>query len=73
MEDIANGVDVHQFTADVIGCSRQEAKAHTFKPLYGGIMGNENEKRYYIVSESKPYPIQFQRIYSPLHHLYSTH
>ena len=47
MEDIQNGVDVHQFTADVIGCTRQEAKAHTFKPLYGGIMGNENEKRYY--------------------------
>ena len=47
MEDISNGVDVHQYTADIIGCSRQEAKAHTFKPLYGGIMGNENEKRYY--------------------------
>jgi DNA polymerase I-like protein with 3'-5' exonuclease and polymerase domains len=47
MEDITNGVDVHQYTADIIGCSRQEAKAHTFKPLYGGIMGNENEKRYY--------------------------
>ena len=47
MEDIKNGVDVHQFTADTIGCSRQEAKAHTFKPLYGGISGTDNEKRYY--------------------------
>ena len=27
MEDIKNGVDVHQYTADIIGCSRQEAKA----------------------------------------------
>jgi len=47
MLDIQNGVDVHQFTADTIGCSRQDAKAHTFKPLYGGISGTENEKRYY--------------------------
>ena len=47
MKDIENGVDVHQNTADIIGCSRQEAKAHTFKPLYGGMMGNENERKYY--------------------------
>jgi DNA polymerase I-like protein with 3'-5' exonuclease and polymerase domains len=47
MEDIRNGVDVHQYTADIIGCSRQEAKPHTFKPLYGGMSGTENEKKYY--------------------------
>ena len=47
MKDIENGVDVHQFTADTIGCSRQDAKAHTFKPLYGGMSGTENEKKYY--------------------------
>jgi DNA polymerase I-like protein with 3'-5' exonuclease and polymerase domains len=47
MEDIRNGVDVHQYTADIIGCSRQEAKPHTFKPLYGGMSGSEDEKRYY--------------------------
>ena len=47
MKDIADGVDVHQFTADVIGCSRQDAKAHTFKPLYGGMMGKKKEKEYY--------------------------
>lgn len=47
MEDIKNGVDVHQYTADIIGCSRQDAKAHTFKPLYGGMMGNKKEKEYY--------------------------
>jgi len=27
--------------------SRQDAKAHTFKPLYGGTTGTEEEKRYY--------------------------
>ena len=47
MKDIEDGVDVHQFTADTIGVTRQEAKAHTFKPLYGGMSGTEDEKRYY--------------------------
>ena len=39
MEDIKNKIDVHQYTADIIGVSRQDAKAHTFKPLYGGVTG----------------------------------
>ena len=47
MEDIKNKIDVHKFTADVIGVSRQDAKAHTFKPLYGGTTGTEDEKKYY--------------------------
>ena len=47
MEDIKNNIDVHQYTADIIGVSRQDAKAHTFKPLYGGTTGTEDEKRYY--------------------------
>ena len=47
MEDIKNKIDVHQYTADVIGVSRQDAKAHTFKPLYGGTTGTDEEKRYY--------------------------
>ena len=47
MADIQNKVDIHQFTADVIGVSRQEAKGHTFKPLYGGMTGTESEKKYY--------------------------
>mgnify|MGYP003131829391 FL=1 len=47
LKDINDGVDVHQFTADTIGCSRQQAKAHTFKPLYGGMSGTEDEKKYY--------------------------
>jgi len=47
MEDIKNKIDVHKFTADIIGVSRQDAKAHTFKPLYGGTTGTEDEKKYY--------------------------
>ena len=47
MQDILEGVDVHQNTANVIGCSRQDAKAHTFKPLYGGMSGTDEEKKYY--------------------------
>ena len=47
MEDIKNKIDVHQYTAEIIGVSRQDAKAHTFKPLYGGTTGTEEEKRYY--------------------------
>ena len=47
MEDIKNKIDVHQYTANIIGVSRQDAKAHTFKPLYGGTTGTEDEKKYY--------------------------
>ncbi len=43
MEDIKNKIDVHRFTADIIGVSRQDAKAHTFKPLYGGTTGTDAE------------------------------
>lgn len=50
--DINNGVDVHRFTADTITeagqfMERQEAKAHTFKPLFGGRSGTKAEKAYY--------------------------
>jgi DNA polymerase I-like protein with 3'-5' exonuclease and polymerase domains len=51
--DIWRGVDIHAFTADVIGCTRQEAKAHTFKPLYGGKSGTAEQKRYYSTFEEK--------------------
>ena len=48
LKDILNGVDVHAFTASVIGCERQEAKAHTFKPLYGGMSGTPQQQKYYV-------------------------
>lgn len=47
IEDIANGVDVHSVTADIIGVTRQEAKADTFKPLYGGQKGTPEQQKYY--------------------------
>ena len=46
-EDILQGVDVHQFSASILGVSRQDAKAHTFKPLYGGQSGTPREREYY--------------------------
>ena len=52
MYDIEHGVDVHQITADTITkagqpISRQEAKARTFKPLFGGSSGTKAEMVYY--------------------------
>lgn len=47
LDDITGGTDIHSVTASVIGCSRQDAKPHTFKPLYGGRSGTADEKRYY--------------------------
>jgi DNA polymerase-1 len=51
--DVKDGTDVHSYTASVIGCTRQEAKAHTFKPLYGGVSGTENQQRYYRAFKEK--------------------
>jgi DNA polymerase I-like protein with 3'-5' exonuclease and polymerase domains len=51
--DVGEGTDVHSYTASVIGCSRQEAKAHTFKPLYGGTTGTEAQQRYYRAFKAK--------------------
>jgi DNA polymerase I-like protein with 3'-5' exonuclease and polymerase domains len=47
LDDIKQGTDIHSVTADIIGVTRQGAKAHTFKPLYGGRSGSPNEVRYY--------------------------
>ena len=46
-KDVLDGTDVHSYTASIIGCSRQDAKAHTFKPLYGGVSGTRNQQAYY--------------------------
>lgn len=45
--DIDDKIDKHQWTADIIECDRQDAKVHTFKPLYGGTSGTESQQRYY--------------------------
>ena len=51
--DVKDGVDVHSYTASVIGCDRQTAKADTFKPLYGGTTGTANQQRYYRAFKEK--------------------
>lgn len=45
-DSIVNGEDVHAFTAKILTengfpVTRQEAKAYTFKPLYGGTRGHK--------------------------------
>lgn len=52
-QDVTDKVDVHSYTADIIGCTRQEAKAHTFKPLYGGVTGTPDQQRYYRAFKEK--------------------
>jgi DNA polymerase I-like protein with 3'-5' exonuclease and polymerase domains len=54
IEEIKNGFDVHAYTAKVITdagqpITRQDAKAHTFAPLYGatGFGRTESEATYY--------------------------
>ncbi len=55
LSDINEGVDVHAFTRDTINnfdpaleqINRQNAKGHTFKPLYGGQSGTPRERKYY--------------------------
>lgn len=51
-KDIADGIDVHQRTSDILSdagqlTDRQGAKTHTFKPLYGGTSGTKAEQTYY--------------------------
>ena len=52
IEDIIEGVDVHSRTSEIISdagqkTNRQDAKSHTFKPLYGGTSGSAAEVTYY--------------------------
>jgi DNA polymerase I len=69
-EDISDKADVHSFTASVIFGDRfsklaekspereevrNQAKSHTFKPLYGGQSGTDDEVRYYKAFREK-YP-----------------
>lgn len=57
-QDIVDGVDVHQFTADTLTnagqeTARQEAKSRTFKPLYGGSSGTDAEVAYFNAFKEK--------------------
>ena len=60
LEAIKLHFDVHSFTAQVLTeagqpTDRQNAKAHTFKPLYGGQSGTKAEQAYYKAFREK-YP-----------------
>jgi DNA polymerase I-like protein with 3'-5' exonuclease and polymerase domains len=52
-QELRDGYDVHSFTRQVISdvggkpITRTQAKAHTFKPLYGGRSGTKAERAYY--------------------------
>lgn len=46
INEIHNLVDIHAITADVMGTSRQDAKASTFRPLYGGFGFGKKEQDY---------------------------
>lgn len=57
-KDIEEGTDVHSYTAQVISdagqpITRQEAKSHTFKPLFGGESGTSAEVAYYGAFRAK--------------------
>ena len=47
LQSIISGEDVHAVTAGITGHTRQDAKRHTFKPLYGGRSGTASEVEYY--------------------------
>jgi DNA polymerase I-like protein with 3'-5' exonuclease and polymerase domains len=58
IEAIITGFDVHSYTAETITgrgqpTTRQEAKAHTFKPLFGGNSGTKAEKAYYTAFKER--------------------
>ena len=61
IEEIKNGFDVHSYTASVISdagqkTNRQEAKAHTFAPLYGAPgFGRTNAEATYYKQFTKKY------------------
>ena len=52
-DDVKNEVDVHSYTARILGVSRQKAKSDTFKPLYGGILGTPKQMQYYRAFKNK--------------------
>ena len=68
-KEVSEGYDVHLFTASELGeihpsevtkGMRREAKADTFKPLYGGSSGTEEQQRYYEAFKTK-YEVMHQK------------
>jgi DNA polymerase I-like protein with 3'-5' exonuclease and polymerase domains len=59
---VDDGNDIHRFTASILNhipessvskSQRQGAKADTFKPLYGGSSGTDDQQRYYAAFKEK--------------------
>jgi DNA polymerase I-like protein with 3'-5' exonuclease and polymerase domains len=66
--EVLENYDVHKFTASVINqvpedavthSMRTAAKAHTFKPLYGGQSGTKREQAYYQAFANKYEALRF--------------
>lgn len=60
-KDILDGKDLHEQTREIISragthITRQQAKSHSFKPLYFGGSGTEQEREYYRAFTSTLYP-----------------
>lgn len=60
VDAIADKFDVHTFTSETLTANgeptgRQDAKAHTFKPLYGGQSGTKAQQAYYQAFKAR-YP-----------------
>lgn len=47
LADVLARADIHSLTSAITGFTRQEAKPHTFKPLYGGRSGPPRLRKYY--------------------------
>lgn len=71
LEDILRRFDIHSLTASIIGCDRQQAKPHTFKPLYGGRSGPPRVRKYYNAFRERYkgiYNTQMSWVYHVLEH-----
>jgi DNA polymerase I-like protein with 3'-5' exonuclease and polymerase domains len=58
LTDVINREDIHMFSSEELTkagqeTDRQNAKKHTFKPLYGGKSGTSAEKAYYAAFNAK--------------------
>jgi DNA polymerase I-like protein with 3'-5' exonuclease and polymerase domains len=69
--DVLARIDVHSFTAKILGTNRQDAKPFTFKPLYGGNSGTKRERAYYAAFRERYrgiYDTQMSWVYHVLEH-----
>lgn len=71
LADILARADIHSLTSAVTGFTRQQAKPHTFKPLYGGRSGPPRLRKYYDAFRKRysgVYDTQMGWVYSVLEH-----